>query len=43
MLLLHEPRDVPKQIDMLAIADAISRSHAVTMELAIGEDFTDRC
>jgi hypothetical protein len=43
MLLLHEPRDVPKQIDMLAIADAISRSHPMTMELPIGEDFPHRC
>jgi hypothetical protein len=43
MLLLHEPRDVPKQIDMLAITDAIPRSHPMAMELSIGEDFTDRC
>jgi hypothetical protein len=43
MLLLHEPRDVPKQIDMLAIADAITGSHPMTMELPIGEDFPQRC
>jgi hypothetical protein len=43
MLLLHEPRDVPKQIDMLAIADAITSSHPMTMELPIGKDLTKRC
>jgi len=28
---------------MLAIADAITSSHPVTMELSIGEDFAKRC
>jgi hypothetical protein len=43
MLLLHEPRDVPKQIDVLAIADTVAGSHPVTMELSIGEYFPHRC
>jgi hypothetical protein len=43
MLLLHEPSDVTKQIDVLAIADAITSSHPMTMELPIGEDFPHRC